>query len=356
MGWPFGQTFQLLLVTGQRRDEVAKMRWPDLNPKAGLWTLPRKSTKADRLHEVLLSSLTLEVLKDVKRTSKEYVFSTNGKTPISGYSKAKAKAERIATTERFKTKGQDKPTEKRLAKAMFPNWRLHDLRRTVASGMAKLGIAPHVIEKVLNYSTGAISGVAAVYNRYGYADEKRAALETWARALEAVVHPSNSNVIEMRRRVMADYDRPDLEALRKMLGDINADTFQKIEAAYTERRTALSLPFATGQTYRYPTGGRPEGANCLEDCGKTPAIDYSAVLDRGRGHARAGTTSAGVNGLYDMDANVWEWVDTDSQGHKGTRGGSWCYGAAQIQADYDTSKPRDIAVVYIRFRCIKDIG
>lgn len=128
-----------------------------------------------------------------------------------------------------------------------------------------------------------------------------------------------------------------------------------LEAAYTERRPAPSPPFAAGQTYRYPTGDSPEGANCLEDCGKTPAIDYSAVLDRGRGHARARTTRAGVNGLYDMGANVWEWVDTDRQGHKGTRGGSWWYGAAQMRADYDASKPRDMAVVYIGFRCVKDI-
>ena len=128
-----------------------------------------------------------------------------------------------------------------------------------------------------------------------------------------------------------------------------------LEAAYTERRAAPSPPFVAGQTYRYPTGDSPEGANCLRDCGKTPAIDYSAVLDRGRGHARAGKSRVGVNGLYDMGANVWEWVDTDNRDHKGTRGGSWWYGAAQMRADYDASKPREMAVVYIGFRCVKDI-
>lgn len=128
-----------------------------------------------------------------------------------------------------------------------------------------------------------------------------------------------------------------------------------IEAAYTERRPAPSPPFKRGRTYPYPTGDSPEGANCLEDCGKTPAIDYSAVLDRGRGHAKARTTRPGVNGLYDMGANVWEWIDTDDQAQKGTRGGSWWYGAAQMRADYDASKPRNMAVVYIGFRCVKDI-
>ena len=128
-----------------------------------------------------------------------------------------------------------------------------------------------------------------------------------------------------------------------------------VAAAYTETRPNPSLPFEQGRTYPYPTGDSPEGANCLEDCGGTPAIDYSAVLGRGLGHARAGTTRAGVNGLYDMGANVWEWVETEDQTQKGTRGGSWWYGAAQMRADYEAAKPRDMAVVYIGFRCAKDL-
>ncbi len=200
LGWPFGPAFKLLLITGQRRDEVATMRWRDVDLNLALWTLPRESTKADRMNEVPLSPLALEVLGTVKRTSKEYVFSTNGETPISGFSKAKGRAELTIAMDRLQASGKAKPTAKQINKAKLPDWRLHDLRRTVASNMAKLGIAPHVIEKVLNHSTGTISGVAAVYNRYGYADEKRAALGTWARALEAVVCPSDSNVIEIRGR------------------------------------------------------------------------------------------------------------------------------------------------------------
>lgn len=128
-----------------------------------------------------------------------------------------------------------------------------------------------------------------------------------------------------------------------------------IEAAYTERRSSPPPPFERGRTYTYPTGNRPEGANCLGDCGSTPAIDYSAVLNRGRGHAKAGMTTAGVNGLFDMGANVWEWVENGDDRQKGTRGGSWWYGSTQMQADYDATKPRDMAVVYIGFRCVKDI-
>ena len=125
--------------------------------------------------------------------------------------------------------------------------------------------------------------------------------------------------------------------------------------AGTERRPKPPAPFQTSRTYSYPTGDGPEGANCLGDCGKPPAIDYSAVLDRGRGHARAGTTRIGVNGLYDMGANAWEWVDTEGEAQKGTRGGSWWYGAAQMRVDHDASKPPDMAVVYIGFRCVKDL-
>ena len=120
-----------------------------------------------------------------------------------------------------------------------------------------------------------------------------------------------------------------------------------------ETRPAPPSPFEQGRTYPYPTGDSQKGANCLKECGETPAIDYSAVLDRG--HARAGTTSPGVNCLYDMGANVWEWVDTEDQAQKGTRGGSWWYGAAQMRADNEAAKPRDMAVVYIGFRCVKDL-
>ena len=125
-----------------------------------------------------------------------------------------------------------------------------------------------------------------------------------------------------------------------------------IIAAYNEQRPKPPQPFTRGQTYQYPTGDTPEGANCLGDCGDTPAINYSSKLSRGTGHARVGTTSAGVNGLYDMGANVWEWVDIPDKLNKGTRGGSWWYGARQMKADYKATKPRDMAVVYIGFRCV----
>ncbi len=132
-----------------------------------------------------------------------------------------------------------------------------------------------------------------------------------------------------------------------------------VSNAYTELRTAPPPPFVTGRTYPYPTGETPDGANCLQDCGNAkgnPAdkIDYSEFLMRGYGHAGAGSTIAGVNGLYDMGANVWEWATAGDRRQQATMGGSWWYGDTQMTADYGATKPRDMAVVYIGFRCISD--
>jgi formylglycine-generating enzyme len=135
---------------------------------------------------------------------------------------------------------------------------------------------------------------------------------------------------------------------------------QWISAAYTEQRSHPPLGFERGKTYRYPTGDEPAGAQCLGDCGpqaKQRAVSHGAQLLRGNGHALAGSTVAGVNGLYDMGGNAWEWVDEplgaapDAE-HR-TRGGSWWYGSEHMRADHLQSKPGKTTVVYIGFRCVK---
>lgn len=135
---------------------------------------------------------------------------------------------------------------------------------------------------------------------------------------------------------------------------------QWLQAAYTEQRAAPPPPFERGRTYPFPTGERPAGAQCLDDCGpeaRTRAIAHGATLLRGHGHARVSTTPAGVNGLHDMGANVWEWVDeppgASANAERRTRGGSWWYGQAQMRAEHLQSKPADTAVVYIGFRCVR---
>ena len=140
-------------------------------------------------------------------------------------------------------------------------------------------------------------------------------------------------------------------------GQLPSDA-QWTAAAYREQRPTPPAPFVSGRTYRFPTGDTPEGAQCLDDCGPASAkrsVRHGAALSRGRGHAAVSQTPAGVNGLHDMGANLWEWVD-DPPGQTGnaerlTRGGSWWYGSGPMQIDHRQSKPGNTAVVYIGFRC-----
>lgn len=142
-------------------------------------------------------------------------------------------------------------------------------------------------------------------------------------------------------------------------GQLPSDA-QWLAAAYTEQRPAPPAPFVRGRTYAYPTGDQPLGAQCLDDCGpaaRTRTIAHGAALMRGHGHALVTATPAGVNGLHDMGANAWEWVDepagASGNAERRTRGGSWWYGRAQMRADHLQSKPADTAVVYIGFRCAR---
>jgi formylglycine-generating enzyme required for sulfatase activity len=134
-------------------------------------------------------------------------------------------------------------------------------------------------------------------------------------------------------------------------------------AAHTEQRERPPPPFERGRRYALPTGDSARGAQCLGDCGPEAAqraVKHGAALSRGQGHARTGTTPPGVNGLFDMGGNAWEWVD-DSAGagsasgnaERRTRGGSWWYGTAQMHVDHHQAKPADTAVVYIGFRCAR---
>lgn len=143
-------------------------------------------------------------------------------------------------------------------------------------------------------------------------------------------------------------------------GRLPTDT-QWTAAAYREQRTAPPAPFVRGKTYRFPTGDSAHGAQCLDDCGPDSAsrsVKHGAQLSRGRGHAPVTQTPPGVNGLHDMGANLWEWVD-DPPGQSGnaerlTRGGSWWYGSGPMREDHRQSKPGNTAVVYIGFRCAKE--
>lgn len=165
-GYPFGAIVQLLVLTGQRRGEVAGMRWRDIDAETRTWTLPGELNKSGRAHVLPLTDQAVALIQALPRLSDELVFpsrSSKSNSPVSGIGKAKARINTASGVE---------------------DWRLHDIRRTVATGMARLKVPPHVVEKVLNHSSGTFSGV---YNRFGYLDEMREALEAWGAHLRKIV-------------------------------------------------------------------------------------------------------------------------------------------------------------------------
>ena len=183
-GYPFGPLFRLLLLTGQRRDEVAAMTWSEIDLDGATWSIPKERSKNGRAHDVPLPGAAVEILKGLPRVAdRDLVFSTTGRTPVSGYSRAKERLD---------------ATMEKLAEEEIPEWRLHDLRRTVASGMARLGINLPVIEKVLNHVSGSFRGIVGVYQRHSFADEKRAALEAWSRFVVGLVEEPADNVVALR--------------------------------------------------------------------------------------------------------------------------------------------------------------
>lgn len=174
----YGRIVRLLILTGQRREEVGAMRWSelDLTPGKAVWHLPASRTKNNKPHDVPLSDAALAILQDAPRhgapgtagaEERDLIFG-QGETPFRGWSRSK-----IAMDRRI--------AKNPIGKMQMPPWVLHDLRRTMVTGISGLGIQPHVVEAIVNHISGpAKSGVAGVYNRATYATEKRDALNVWA--------------------------------------------------------------------------------------------------------------------------------------------------------------------------------
>jgi integrase len=165
IGGPYGGIVELLALTGQRREEVARMKWDELDLARRIWTLPKSRTKNAKEHVVHLSEKSMTVLKRVDK-KEPFVFSVLGTKPFQEFSKAKGRLDQLSGV-----------TE----------WRVHDLRRTCVSGMARLGIAPHVADKILNHQAGTISGVAAVYQRHEFLSERRRAIDVWGTHVGAIL-------------------------------------------------------------------------------------------------------------------------------------------------------------------------
>jgi integrase len=181
----FGAFVKTLLLTAQRRDEVAHMRRQEIGSD-GIWTISAARYKTKNPNFVPLSKAARAVIAaQPNRDDCDYVFPSRAKTPYSGYSKSKAKLDEAVLAEM-------KKGVKRGAKVEpVPNWTLHDLRRTAKTLMVRAGVRPDISERVLGH---VIAGVEGTYDRHSYANEKRHALEKLAEMIECIVNPSPSNV------------------------------------------------------------------------------------------------------------------------------------------------------------------
>ena len=178
MGYPYGRIIQLLILTAQRRNEVTGLRWVELDLAKTTWTIPAERTKPGRTHELPLNESAVDLIQSLPRVHEDLVFPARGKdNPASGFSKWKRQLDELAG---------------------FGTWRIHDIRRTVASSMAQLKVPPHVIERVLNHTTGTLGGVAGIYNRFGYLSEMKDALDQWANHLARLTSAEASHDVSRK--------------------------------------------------------------------------------------------------------------------------------------------------------------
>src|SRR5262249_46523639 len=180
-GGPFDQALKLILLTGARRNEVSQMEWSEIDEERRVWTLPSERSKNGLKHRIPLSSQAWALIQAQPRFADcPYVFSADARKPITGWDKAKT---RISAR----------------AGISADSWRLHDLRRTCASGMQCLGIQVPVIESALNHISGVFRGIVGVYQQHDYADEIRIAFQRWADRVEEIVGGKPGKVVALRR-------------------------------------------------------------------------------------------------------------------------------------------------------------
>ena len=164
MPWPYGGIVEFLALTGQRREEVAQLKSQEIDEKARTWTIPSERTKNKKAHIVHLSEPAWALIDG--RLNGGYVFATSRGNHFQTFGKTKRDLDKLCG---------------------IRGWRLHDLRRTIVSGMARLGMPPHVADKILNHQSGAISGVAAVYQRHDFLAERKDALDRWGTHVSQII-------------------------------------------------------------------------------------------------------------------------------------------------------------------------
>ncbi|MGO9392575.1 tyrosine-type recombinase/integrase [Rhodoblastus sp.] len=193
--WPFGKVGQLLLLTGARRDEIGEARWTEFDADRKMLVLPPARMKAGAAHEIPLCDAAIKIIESLPKIAAKgkdpiFLFTTNGDRPVSGYSRAKEQFDRTIYELVKAERGADF--------AAPAHWLLHDLRRTVATNLQRLGTRLEVTEAILGHVSGSRAGIVGIYQRHNFAEEKRAALEAWARRLDEIVSGKPAgNVVEL---------------------------------------------------------------------------------------------------------------------------------------------------------------
>ena len=181
---PWRQLVRLLIVTLQRRSEVAGLDWAEIDVSQRMWQLPEERAKNDQPHRVALNALAIAELRTLEPKDCGPVLTTRGSVTVSGFSKVKKKLDVLMVEvlrERAEKRGQDP------GKVKLVPWRYHDLRRTGTTNLQALGVPVEVTEAILNHISGTTGGIAGVYNLYRYDREKRIALDAWSRQLSGLV-------------------------------------------------------------------------------------------------------------------------------------------------------------------------
>ena len=180
--YPFGPLVQLLILTLQRRGEVAGMRWPEVSDDFSTWTIPKERAKNGKAHLVHLAEPARAVLRGITRQDgRDMVFTTNDRRPVSGFSKAADELKDVIA------KGRPKPAKGRTALPPL-DWTWHDFRRTGVTGLARIGVSVDIADRLLNHVQGATKGIKAVYQRHEFIEERGKALDAWAGHVLSVAH------------------------------------------------------------------------------------------------------------------------------------------------------------------------
>ncbi len=298
LGFPFGPVIKLLMLTGQREGEVAGMVWSEVDVSAASWIIPKERTKNGREHVVDLSAEALAIIEAVPRTG-ELLFPARRAPARKHPRKAGDTAARpvvgFAAAKRLLDSDTARKTKDPLPTAGLAPWRLHDLRRTAATGMAGMSFPPHVVERVLNHASGVTGGLVGVYQRHEYRPERKAALTAWGTRVAAIIGGEEpaSNV-----RALRAWSPPLARLSFGITTTLNRPSRAFTRTTTDQRRPEASLPsprtsngslshWSFSSSFRRVVNQRPEAGSMRKPDGHvTPSASGSG--------ARAGATAGAL--------------------------------------------------------------